>query len=108
MGNPREGKSFREDVEAWAAGEDFSDARIYANGSPDLVAFRATTGRRLQQVKEMMLWVHRSSGHSSLDHLSRLLLRRGAPEWAVSLAKNLSCAECEESKRKVGPPRKRA
>ena len=99
-----EGKSLREDVEAWAAGVDISAEGIYTLASPTSLPSEQPTGRRLQQVKEMMLRVHRASGHSSLDNLARLLLRRGAPEWAVSLARTLSCAECEESKRKVGPP----
>ena len=55
-------------------------------------------------MKEMMLRVHKASGHTSMENLSRLLLRRGAPEWAVSLARELSCPDCVEARRKTGPP----
>ena len=73
-----ERRSLREDVEAWAAGDDFSDGGIYTMASPTSLPSEEPTGRRLQQVKEMVLRVHRASGHSSLDNLSRLLLRRFA------------------------------
>ena len=60
------------------------------------------TGRKLDEFKSQLLKLHKASGHSSLDSLSRLLERRGAPAWAVSLAKEIKCPECLEEKR-LGP-----
>ena len=99
-----QGRSLREDVETWASGGDFVGEAAYTLGRPTALPPEAPTGKRLQQVKDMMLRVHKASGHTSMENLSRLLLRRGAPEWAVSMAKELSCPDCAEAKRKVGPP----
>ena len=99
-----QGRSLREDVETWASGGDFVGEAAYTLGRPTALPSEAPTGKRLQQVKDMMLRVHKASGHTSMENLSRLLLRRGAPEWAVSLAKELSCPDCAEAKRKIGPP----
>ena len=99
-----QGRALREDVEAWAAGDDFEGETAYAMGGPTAFPTEQPTGRRLQQIKEMMIRVHKASGHTSMESLSRLLLRRGAPEWAASLAKTLSCPDCAEAKRKTGPP----
>eukprot|EP00439_Symbiodinium_sp_Y106_P048762 s3212_g6.t1 len=99
-----QGRALREDVEAWAAGDDFEGETAYAMGGPTAFPTEQPTGRRLQQIKEMMIRVHKASGHTSMESLSRLLLRRGAPEWAVSLAKTLSCPDCAEARRKTGPP----
>ena len=61
------------------------------------------TGRKMDDFKSQLLKLHKAAGHSSLDSLSRLLERRGAPAWAVSLAKEIKCPECLEEKR-LGPP----
>ena len=65
----------------------------------------APTGRRLEAVKQMMMRVHRSSGHSGFSNLQRLLEARGSPKWAIELAGTLRCSECEEASRpRPAPP----
>ena len=46
------------------------------------------TGKKLEEIKQMVLRLHRSSGHSSFVRIAKLLERRGAPSWAVELAKS--------------------
>ena len=55
-------------------------------------------GKALENVKAMMMRVHKASGHASFANLQRLLRVRGAPPWAVALAGQLKCPECAESK----------
>ena len=55
------------------------------------------TGKKLEQIKQMMLRVHRASGHSGMSNLVELLRARGAPTWALEIARNLKCPECEEA-----------
>ena len=62
------------------------------------------TGKKLEQIKQQMLRVHRASGHASFQNLQRLLRARGAPDWAVTLAGSLQCKECQESKLPRPPP----
>ena len=65
----------------------------------------APTGRRLEQVKQQMMRVHRASGHSGFSNLQRLLEARGSPQWAIQLAGSLECPECREaSKPRPSPP----
>ena len=64
----------------------------------------APSGARLRQVKENMMRLHRAAGHTSFENLARLLQRRGSPEWAVELARSLSCDDCAEVRRQTGPP----
>ena len=59
---------------------------------------------KLKQIKENMLRLHRAAGHTSFENLARLLQRRGCPEWAVELAKGLTCDDCSEVRRQAGPP----
>ena len=62
------------------------------------------TGRALEQVRQMMMRVHRASGHSSMASLAKLLARRGAPTWAQERAKSLQCPDCLESRRPLPAP----
>ena len=65
----------------------------------------APTGKRLEAIKQMMLRVHRASGHPGMSNLVQLLKARGSPGWALELAANLECPECKEaSKPKPRPP----
>ena len=57
------------------------------------------TGKKLEQMKQQMLRVHRAAGHASFQNLQRLLRARGAPDWAVTLAGSLQCKECQEARR---------
>ena len=58
----------------------------------------APTGRKLELVKQQMMRIHRSSGHSSFGNLQRLLRARKAPEWAVH------CRHCIESRKPLLHP----
>lgn len=62
------------------------------------------TGKRLEQVKQTMLRIHRASGHNSMANLQRLLRGRNAPEWAVALAGSLTCPDCVKAKKPRPPP----
>ena len=65
----------------------------------------APKGKKLEAIKQMMLRVHRASGHSGFSNLQRLLEARGSPKWAVELAGTLQCPECKEAaKPKLVPP----
>lgn len=57
----------------------------------------APKGKKLEAIKQMMLRVHRASGHSGFSNLQRLLEARGSPKWAVELAGTLQCPECKEA-----------
>ena len=57
----------------------------------------APTGKRLEAVKQLMLRVHRASGHAGMSNLVQLLKARGSPGWALELAANLECPECKEA-----------
>ena len=52
----------------------------------------------------MVLRLHRSSGHSSFVRIAKLLERRGAPSWAVELAKSMECPACVEAQRPLPHP----
>ena len=63
------------------------------------------TGAKLNSIRQMMLRVHRASGHSSMASLKKMLQIRGAPKWALDLAENLQCPDCLESKKpRPAPP----
>ena len=47
------------------------------------------TGKRLEAIKQMMLRVHRASGHPGMSNLVQLLKARGSPGWALEIASNL-------------------
>ena len=80
------------------------ERRVYALSRGKILE-QAPTGRRLEQVKQQMLRVHRASGHSGFSNLKRLLEARGSPPWAIELAGSLECAECREaSKPRPAPP----
>ena len=65
----------------------------------------APKGKRLEAIKQMMMRVHRASGHSGFSNLQRLLEARGSPKWAIELAGTLKCPDCEEaSKPRLMPP----
>ena len=57
------------------------------------------TGRKLEEVKSALLRMHRAAGHTSFESLARLLEKRKAARWASELARELRCADCEESRR---------
>ena len=61
-------------------------------------------GKKLEQVKQQMMRIHRASGHSSFSNLQRLLRMRKAPEWAIEMAGQLECPECLESRRPMPAP----
>ena len=62
------------------------------------------TGKKLETVKQTMLRIHRASGHSSMVNLQKLLRMRQAPQWAIDLAGELRCPDCEEARRPKPPP----
>ena len=65
----------------------------------------APTGKKLEAVKQMMLRVHRASGHAGFSNLQKLLEARGSPKWAIELAGTLQCPECQEAARpRLVPP----
>lgn len=55
-------------------------------------------GKQLDNIRQMMLRIHRASGHSSFGNLKKLLQMRGAPDWAVELASKMECPDCVESR----------
>ena len=65
----------------------------------------APKGKKLESIKQLMLRVHRASGHAGFSNLQRLLEARGSPKWAVELAGSLECPDCKEAaKPKLHPP----
>lgn len=63
------------------------------------------TGAKLSSIRQMMLRVHRASGHASMASLKKMLQVRGAPKWALDLAESLQCPDCLESKKpRPAPP----
>ena len=62
------------------------------------------TGEQLELVRQMMMRVHRASGHASMASLAKLLARRGAPTWAQEMARSLQCPDCLESRRPTASP----
>ena len=78
-------------------------AETYALSRQRLPA-EAPTGRKLEEVRQQLLRLHRSSGHTSFTAISKLLARRGAPSWAVEFAKSVECPACIESRRPLPNP----
>ena len=65
----------------------------------------APTGKKLEEIKQTMLRVHRAAGHTGMSSLAQLLRAKGAPGWALEIAQNLRCPECTEaSKPRPHPP----
>ena len=65
----------------------------------------APSGKKLEAIRQQMMRIHRSSGHSSFTNLQRLLRIRKAPSWAIELAGNLQCPDCIESRKpQLHPP----
>ena len=65
----------------------------------------APTGKKLEEVKKLLLRVHRAAGHPGMSSLVKLLQARGAPGWALEIAQGLKCPECvEASTPKPHPP----
>ena len=63
------------------------------------------SGKRLEQVKQTMLRIHRAAGHTSMQNLQQMLRSRQAPQWAIELAGKLTCPDCQEAKRlRPAPP----
>lgn len=63
------------------------------------------TGAKLNSIRQMMLRVHRASGHASMSSLKKMLQIRGAPKWALDLAESLQCPDRLESKKpRPAPP----
>ncbi|CAL1130588.1 unnamed protein product [Cladocopium goreaui] len=57
------------------------------------------TGKELDEIRKMMLRVHKASGHASFTSLQRLLRARKAPPWAIEMAGKMECPSCKEAKR---------
>ena len=57
------------------------------------------TGKKLDEIRKMMLRVHKASGHASFTSLQRLLRARKAPPWAIEMAGKMECPSCKEAKR---------
>ena len=51
-----------------------------------------------------MMRLHRALGHTSFTNLAKLLQRRGAPAWAVTMARGLQCPACIESSKPLPSP----
>ena len=84
---------------------DLQENQIYALSRTKMNLEEAPTGKRLEAIKQMMMRVHRASGHASFHNLVKLLQARGSPAWAIELAKTLVCPECvEASKPRPAPP----
>ena len=82
-----------------------ADGEILALSRKRLDMETAPTGKRLEAVKQLMLRVHRASGHAGMSNLVQLLRARGSPGWALELAANLECPDCKEaSKPRPQPP----
>ena len=63
------------------------------------------TGKKLEEIKQTMLRVHRAAGHTGMSSLVQLLRAKCAPGWALEIAQNLRCPECvEASKPRPHPP----
>ena len=63
------------------------------------------TGAKLKNIRQMMLRIHKASGHASMSSLRKMLQMRGAPTWAQELAEGIQCPDCAESKRpRPAPP----
>ena len=77
------------------------DQAIYVAAATSLPP-TAPTGARLRQVKDNTMRLRRAAGHTSFENLAQLLQRRGSPDWAVALARSLTCDDCSEVKRKIG------
>ena len=85
--------------------EDFTTEKVMALSRTRLNLEEAPTGKRLEAIKQMMMRVHRASGHSGFSNLQKLLEARGAPKWAIELAGTLECPECKEAaKPALAPP----
>ena len=55
-------------------------------------------GKQLDSIRQMMLRIHRASGHSLFGNLQKLLKMREAPEWAIEMAGKLECPDCVEAR----------
>jgi hypothetical protein len=63
------------------------------------------TGKKLEQLKQTMLRIHRAPGHTSMKNLQQMLRTRQAPPWAIELAGSLQCPACLEAKKpRPNPP----
>ena len=81
------------------------EQQVYALTRRRLDLDEAPKGKKLEAVKQMMLRVHRASGHAGMSNLVQLLRAKGAPGWALELAGKLECPECKEaSKPRPRPP----
>ena len=96
-----EGEKYEEEEAMTVAREE--DPRIMAL-SRDRYPTEPPRGRKLEQIKQQMMRIHRASGHAPFSNLQRLLRMRKAPPWAVELAGSLECPECVESKRPTPVP----
>ena len=62
------------------------------------------TGKKLEEMKQLMLRVHRASGHAGMSSLVQMLKAKGVPPWALELAQHLKCPECVEASQPRPPP----
>ena len=85
--------------------ENLEEENVFALSRTKLNLEIAPTGKKLEAVKQLMMRVHRASGHSGFSNLQALLKARGSPDWAIALAGTLECPECREAARpKPSPP----
>lgn len=111
-----QGCSLSRDVQEYLLGyqgecrEDLS-AEMLRQEEPEVFALSRTrfpneppTGTKLNKIRQMMLRIHKASGHSSTSSLRKMLQMRRAPTWAQELAQNLECPNCAEAKRPRPPP----
>jgi hypothetical protein len=83
---------------------DFPEEKVMAVSRTRLNLDEAPTGKRLEAIKQMMMRVHRASGHSGFSNLQKLLEARGSPKWAIELAGTLTCPECQEASKPAPRP----
>ena len=81
----------------YANAMDYPTEKVMALTRHKMDLSEAPTGRRLEAIRQMMMRVHRASGHAGFSNLQRLLEARGSPKWAVELAGTLECPECKEA-----------
>ncbi|CAE7836823.1 GIP [Symbiodinium sp. CCMP2592] len=91
----------REDLRCLSTGEE----RAYAlSREGTAMPLDKPSGKRLAMVRDLMMRIHRASGHASFSNLAKLLERRGSPKWAVEMAAEMTCPDCAETRRPPGAP----
>ena len=78
-------RSLAEDVEANVTEQQWFERKEQSAMALTRLPFptEPPTGKKLEKIKQALMRIHRSSGHSSFHNVAKLLERRGAPSWAV-------------------------